>query len=444
MRLAACLLLMSAACASQPDWRAQPPPRTARLELAKPVLRSLSMANGMRITVAESDSLLVSVRLLWRVTRSDVKSGIQGAHRLAATQITRDPRWERVVGQTGAYATWDHDRDAIAFSATTLAVDVDALLGSLSRIIHEPRCDDQTLTNSKASIASSFADTGLAPNASRALTKLVYPRGHTYAPLQADDFANVTCADVIDLMRRAMAPDRLSVVVAGGVDTAAIARTVNGYFGDLAGSLPAPAKSLEVAGAQIVALDVEGSEQTVITMGRFIERFAGDSEMNIEVLRNTAGFAGALLRHEYDIAYGTHVLVDELAHGYELRITTTVPKARAKEAVTAMINALKRTLKIHVLHRDGLFPKRIAWLHRQMGHYQEVGGISNEVTWALAKGLPYDKTLRDLVSLRDDDWGASAKWAAARVDPTALNIVIAGDPSSTGPAVAAARVIIAH
>ena len=98
----------------------------------------------------------------------------------------------------------------------------------------------------------------------------VYPKGHAYEqPIGGNDeqLATITLADACDFIKKYYAPERATVIVAGGVSTDAAVASIQKWFGKVAKRSPAPRHAVEpvaiTAGTQTHELDIERPWVTV-------------------------------------------------------------------------------------------------------------------------------------------------------------------------------------
>jgi len=98
----------------------------------------------------------------------------------------------------------------------------------------------------------------------------IYPKGHAYAQMVGGDdqqLATITLRDACEFMQRYYAPERATVIIAGGIASDTAIKTIEKWFSALAKRTPAPRRAVEpfmVTGEhKTIELDIERPWVTV-------------------------------------------------------------------------------------------------------------------------------------------------------------------------------------
>ncbi len=248
----------------------------------------------------------------------------------------------------------------------------------------------------------------------------------------------VTHEQVTRFVSEVVRPDLLTLVISGSFDRAAMLRATEVLLRDVpaAGPLgPRPTVAGPVAPARRLTLvDVPGALQATVMFASAMTPAGSEDWATQRVLGELFGGSfssrlNMLLRERYGLTYGFGARFGGGLRQDTLSGDGAVVRERAAEAVKALVDEASRLARGEV---DG--PEVDAARDRQIKHLEGSFETPTEAASLVADALRLGGgpgELRQRVErLRSVDLAAVRRLAPARIDPSRLQFVVAGDAAS--------------
>jgi zinc protease len=390
MKALAWLLLASVASAAPfdksgiADWTKTPAP-TAEPTFVPPVVKRMRLANGMVLLVSENHALpIVSMRLVVPNAGSALdpkgKAGIaaftadlldEGAAGLTAIQIAEQQ------DKLGAGITVSAGVDQAAVSVSTLTKTLEPTIDLVAKIVTQPAFDPKDFDRVKGDRATALELRRDRPREvvgimfSSLLYGLDSPYGHPGSGFR-ESFKDITLGDLQAFYKDRWDPSKMTIVVAGDVDSIALHKKLEATLGAWkhpgkgAGKIVTTPSKLT---HHVVLVDRPGAQQSDVRIGLVGLDRKDPGYYAFEVLTTTlgGGFTSRLtqkLREGLGITYGINagqdwrlargpfaissaIVTPETAHGLTETIkivddltTTDIPAAELDKSKQNLIRAL--------------------------------------------------------------------------------------------------------
>jgi zinc protease len=429
--------------------RSQLPRPKAFPEAPFPALAQATLANGLRVIVAERHAVPV-VRLSLQVDSGFAADqfaspGVanlamdmldEGTTTLSALQIN-----DRIAA-LGAELATGANLDYAVVSLSALKENLDASLGIYADVILNPAFRPEDLERAKRLQLAAIQEEKNTPEqmALRILPRLLYGGGHAYSiPMTGSgterSVAAITRDDLAKFHSTWFKPNNATLIVVGDTTLAEIRPKLDGLFarwqrGDV------PAKALPPVALpskpRIFLIDRPGAEQTTIIAGQLVPAKKPDDEIAIDAMNDILGGAftsriNMNLREDKAWAYGADT---EIVESQAQRPFLAIAPVQADKTAEAM-SEIKRELDDFV---GGRPPSA-----------QEVATSKNGSTltlpgrWETSRAVASDIAALVRFHLPDDYWSKYAELvarltvrevdAAAKrlLEPNRLTWVVVGD-----------------
>lgn len=420
------------------DWTAAPAPGPEP-SFAPPAARRLRLKSGASLVVIENHTLpiaAIDVVVAGAGTAADPrrKRGLaaftadmldEGAGGMSALAISDEE------ARLGAEIVLRADDDAARISVSALTRTLDPTLDLLAKILTQPAFDAAELDRVKGDRMTSLEQRRDRPREVVALVldaALFGPEsayGHPGPGVQADVKA-ITPADVQGFYRAHWSPAATTIVVAGDVETAALAAKLDAVLGGwrAPGARPPaiPAATAAKLGHRLLLVDRPGAAQSDVRIGRIDPDRHDPRYFAFEVLRTILGdgFISRLnqrLREQLGITYGAGAGVAWLKTCGRLSIATAIVSDKTATGVAETFQILD-DLASHEVDAAELDRSRQKLVRALPRRFETNAGTAAAFAEIVLGGLP-------------DDWysriaGGVAKVTAAEVAAAAKALMSSG------------------
>jgi predicted Zn-dependent peptidase len=438
----------------------EPPPSSGPAKPYRfPKATWAELPNGLRVATIPGGSLpIVQIRVVVGAGRS-ADGEHTGLARLTA-ELLRDggagpmsPRELATrVAAIGGELTIDTSMDSTKLGLAVTPAHLGEALALLGAMVGRPQLSGAELEKLKKRESDRLADdarTKGAWGASMVLYRdlFVLPsEHHPYASFSATpaDVQHITGVDVRSFHRRFYVPKNMVVIVAGATTPDAVKAATAKAFAGLAGDEP-PAVSftdpVAPEGRRITLVDRPKSSQSDIFVGtlgpsRSDPSFPAFAVANQILGGGVSGRLFADVREKRSLAYSTHSVVTELAHGPSLMVayagTQSVKTGLALAALLENTDAIADRAASD--EEVGIAQRFLADAFAV--HLETVGAVADELARLHALGLPddHDDTYRK--ELADVTRATALKAASNHLRKSHEVIVVAGDAEVVGPMLA--------
>jgi zinc protease len=260
--------------------RSVEPPFGPSPTLSAPDVWALDLANGVRVLgIEDRETPLVQFELRMRggqLLEDAARGGV--ANLLAQTMTAGTARrtaeeLELAIDLLGAQISAQAGREEFVIRGSTLARNWDATMALVEEILLEPRFDPRELELARSRTRSALAQQAANPTAiaSGVFNRLLYG-DHILAanPLGTPESVEaITLDDLREYHRRALVPATAAFHVAGAVEAAEVAASLEGIARRWAGDAPTlpQAPAWEPARAGLYFVDVPNAPQSVVNIG---------------------------------------------------------------------------------------------------------------------------------------------------------------------------------
>lgn len=390
MKALALLLIASVASAAPfdksgiADWTKTPTP-TAEPTFAPPVVKRMRLANGMVLLVVENHALpIVSMRLVV----PNAGSALDPKGKAGVAAFTADLLDEGAAGLTAIQIAEEQDKlgagiavfagvDQAVVSVSTLTKTLEPTIDLVAKIVTQPTLDPKDFDRVKGDRATALELRRDRPREVVAImfSSLLYgldsPYGHPGSGFR-ESFKDIALADLQTFYKDRWDPSKMTIVVAGDVDSIALHKKLDATLGTWkhpgkgAGRIvTTPSKITH----RLVLVDRPGAQQSDVRIGLVGLDRKDPGYYAFEVLTTTlgGGFTSRLtqkLREGLGITYGisagqdwrlargpftisSAIVTPETAHGLTETIkivddlaTTDIPAAELDKSKQNLIRAL--------------------------------------------------------------------------------------------------------
>jgi zinc protease len=424
-------------------FRAGPPAPTTPVPFAAPEPVTLTLRNGIPLTLLSQPSNLIAIAVVAKGGIVDVgadKSEVVGVMlrtMLAGSKTRPAAALETALADLSmpSFESSFFSDGAIVLAQLTAPV-VKPGAELLADVVLQPAFLERDFAWQVNTIARDRDDVRTNPGfvAERTLRKIVFGR-HPYAAVDGSsaEVRAVTRSEITALHGRLFDASRLSIVAAGAVSDKAVFAAIDAAFGNIARREPAPRALPAIAplaGQRIVVVDRPGAPITRIEVGGLGPAIGAtdvdSAETAVEILAGAAfGRIRPLLRQVYTASWISPGSFRLRAAGF-LGWGCELPP----EHVAVTLGEMTR--QVRLLAESGPTEEELTLLRDSHASY--LGGLFGSprhtaLTYgrALAFGLPAS-FVKESAARRGNVDAAAIRAAATRwLDPTRMRVVLVGD-----------------
>lgn len=442
--LALAALAAAPAAAAQ---REQPPAPAPLRPYAVPPLQDFRLPNGVRVAVVRDAKLpIVHGRII-----VDAGAQQEPADKNGLAVLTADLLDAGMTGMTGSEMVQEMERLGAEFVTTgsysNAYAGVTAAKSAFpeafalaARAVLEPTFAEAEFQRARTGLVANHV--GLRSSveglAYEAFTRAVFEPSAPYSRLpqgQRATLERLTRDDVASWHRTRYSPANTMVLLVGHVTEAEarelVTRTLGGWNAPAVQVPPAENPARRIPGTRLILIDRPGSVQSGVYMGHAALGFADPAYIPLMSLSHVlgGGFRSRLnmnLREGHGWTYGANSNLLALRGAGTFSLTSSVRTNVTDSAVAEMVREFRRIvtepvpeteLQAALANLVGAFPSSV----------QTVQGLAQRMQTVLLYGLPsdyYNSYRERITALTPRD---ISRVAAARLQPDALTIVVAGD-----------------
>lgn len=417
-------------------------------EVVTPAVVERTLANGLRVIVARTDSLpLISARLTLDAGAADDPAGRAGVASMTAGLITQGAAGrsapeiateiERLGAVVGASAGYDFS-NVYANSPSDVFGETFALMVQLVRqpdFAQEEldRSRDQALDGLRLSM-SQPGSVAAAVTARAVFGDAPYgaPAGGTLDTLPA-----ITREDIAGFHAANWRPSSATLVFSGDITPEAAFAMAEAAFGDWADPAQAATVSADPAGTtvapRVIVVDMPGSGQAAVYVaGRAIGR--ADEDYYPLLVGNAVmggGYSARLnreIRIERGLSYGAGSSFSARQDEGMVSAQAQTRNDAAAEVVSLILAEVTR-LSAEDATADELAPRRATLVGSFARSLESVDGLGNLVTNLAVYGLPLSELEAYAPNVRAVTAADIRRVASAELRPETFSIVVVGDAS---------------
>jgi zinc protease len=440
------------------DWTVPPPP-TAEPRFQPPVARRFALSNGMALLVVENHELpIVAMTLLvpgaGAAADPPGKLGLasftadlldEGSGDLAALAVAAEE--DRLGADVEAFV----DTDSAGVAMRTLSRTLDPTIDLLAKILTQPRFEPGEVERVRGDRMTSLEQRRDRP---REVANLILA-GELYGPYSEyghpiagypEALRGLTVDDVRTFHGEKWNPAKMTMVVAGDVDPAALRAKLEQALGGWKASPPRPTRrptlmvSSEAAvvrkltGApmnRLLVTDRPDAAQSDVRLGLVGPAHRDPRFFAFEVLRVALGdgFTSRLtqrLREQLGITYGVRASMDWRREAGTFAIGTALVTASTGDGIAETLTIL-RELARRDLPRDELEKSKQNMIRALPADFETNLAVTGTLANLVELGLPVDWTTRYAAAVRKVT-AAQVRQAAARLLPADKMVVaVVGD-----------------
>lgn len=426
--------------------RAAPPGPAAAPEIAAPTMVEGRLTNGIRVVAAQTGNVpLATITMLvpgGSRTDSREKAGVaqlaaalaaKGVHGMDESAIAA--RFERL----GASFTGDSDSDGTVFTLTAPTANLEQAGALAAAIVKGAIYPDDAFERERARALAGLRVSSSAPGDLSRMAMRTAMYGDAAYGIQGEgtdtSLAAITRSDLLEYRQRYIHPDRMQMVISGGIAPQAALSLAQAMLGDwktdlLPWPLPTDAAG-PVQAPRTIVIDLPGADQASVAAGlRAPSRWSPDF-MALELANSVlgGGSGGRLfkeVRTKRSLSYGAYSDLPERSDAAILTARAQTRNETAGEVAQIFLDEFAR-LASEPLDAE-LLDKRRLYLGGIRARAMETsGGFNAVVAQLLLHGLPPQEAVRYAEQLKAVDPGAASAAARGLADPAAATIVIAGD-----------------
>jgi len=345
---------------------------------------------------------------------------------------------ERLGASWRSSSAWDSLRCGFEVPAGELAAATELLTEALRRPGFEPATLDRVRNERIDEIGLELSQP--AARAREAFAGVVFDQGSRYSRPDAGtvaSIAGITDDDIREHHRRAVSPERATLVVVGDldhVDVDALGRRVfEGWSASAVDVVESPVVA-RPTGRRVLVVDRPGSVQSSLCVGHDGPRRKVDDYVALSTMAMVLGgmFGSRLnlkLREEKGYAYGAGGGFDCRKHGGLFASRSAVQSEVTVPALVDMVGEIERMhtggvttdeLEAARAYRAGIFPLNFA------SALPVAAGLGDVVVQGFADDH-FDRLRAQVLEVRRDELDAAA---LARLRPDDLSIVVVGDAAA--------------
>lgn len=417
--------------------------RTPRFVPPAIVRRKLSSGLEVRI-VERHDQHGVIVKLVLKSGETSTPPGKEGLCSIALDLLDEGTRSrsgmevEDDQRDTGATLITEGSLESSTVTLTTPTRCLRQSLDLFSDVILNPVFPDPELTLIKRGRLILLENHSQTPEqiSEDVFPRLVYHSNHPYARAKlgrAETVRSITRQDVVAFYRRHFVPGNATLVVVGDVRPDAIVSELETRFGKWpTGPLPVPPDLRVVAtpgdSQTVYLIDLPGSLQSVVTVGRISTSARGSARYGLEILRKKlTGRIETVLRDERGCSYGFTSKLPRRKGPAPLTITGSVHQLDTGEAVREILQKMADLSgPAPVTQEDvseilgGMIP---TWFDR----FETITDVAKEVADLISLDLPDSHWTMEAARYAALSEYEIAQTASRHLVPEGMRILVVGD-----------------
>lgn len=296
-------------------------PQLNKFEL--PIIKKVQINNGIKIRLIKTEKLpLVDLRIIVKggeVYDPSSKVGLTGVTarllRIGGTKELEGKEVDKLLDSNGITISINSLNDYFSIYLTCLAENLDMAVSILSKMLLQPRFDNEKLEEIKTQMASSISRQNDEPYPinSREFNKLIYGAKSPFAAIQEyEHLDNIGKEDIFKVYKQFFAPDNMLVGVTGPVEIKDVKGIFKKYFGkwNYKASIPSyPQVKEQKHDFKVAFAEKSTLNQSYLSIGHLgvKEDFAEKAKMRIFNLIFAGGFDSRLVtrvRTKMGLTYG--------------------------------------------------------------------------------------------------------------------------------------------
>jgi predicted Zn-dependent peptidase len=430
------------------EFRQRPPPGAGEGGFSAPIPFDTTLPGGLRVLFLENHAApLVAVQL---VVSRGAASAPPGVAALAAAMLLRGSKtrsadaFADAFDALGAVPAVHVDDDSISLAATVTSADAPRALDLLADALQKATFPAEELDDIRSRRLNALAEEDDQPRSllRKAIAEAVYPPDHPYAwPALLDEarLSRIQRADLVRFYRENVAPDSVTLAVAGDISREALLDAVKASLGAWRGhARPRPAirppavtkaRGQEVLrGPRVLLVDLPGAAQTSLALADVGAPRTSPDHDALLVLNTILGRRlGANLRQRHAYTYGA-------TSGFAFRhgpgpftAGAEVVREKTAEAIRESLGEVSR-LREEEISLSEVIDARVL-LGALSGRFETMGSSAASLAALGLHGLGADDFLTLRVRLQMVTPEEVHRVAQAYLRPERLRVVLVGDAS---------------
>jgi predicted Zn-dependent peptidase len=438
------------------EFRQRPPPGAGEGGFSAPIPFDQVLPNGLRVLFLENHTTpLVAMQL---VVSRGAAAAAPGVAALAASMLVRGSKTRSADALGDAFDAFGTtpavhvDDDSISLAATVTSADAPRALELLADALEHPTFPAEELADIRSRRLSTLAEEDDQPRSllRKAVAEAVYPSEHPYAwPSLLDEarLSRITRADLVRFHRENVAPDSVTLAVAGDLSREALIEVVKRALGGWKGrAAPRPViraprlarvRGKEVSHSpRVLLVDLPGATQTSLALADVGAPRTSPDHDALLVLNTILGRRlGANLRQRHAYTYGA-------TSGFAFRhgpgpftAGGEIVREKTAEAIREALGEVER-LREETLTLGEVIDARVL-LGALSGRFETMASSAASLALLGLHGLGSDDFLTLRVRLQMVTPEEVHRVAQAYLRPDRLKIVLVGDAATIEPGVRA-------
>nr|WP_295237200.1 pitrilysin family protein [uncultured Brevundimonas sp.] len=425
-----------------------PDPGPANTTVVFPAVAETTLANGLKIVVANRPNIpIVSASLQFDTgsLAEDVYGrgaagrafGLltSGSRRYTAEQIRREAAKAGVTLAAGA----ESRQSAVTW--TMLSARLDAGFGFASEVIRNPVYPQTEIDKALERVGPQFDAYERNPlqSAGPVYSRAIWGEEHPLGRIGTrEDAGAVTRAEIQAFHDREMGPNNATLYLVGDITLDQARALAQVHFGDWRRITPTPLAERPVATGlpgRIILVDAPGAAQTSLTVGELTTPFVADQAAASALADSIlgAGFNSRLnlnLREAKGWTYGfTGGVSDTPVGPRTFTATGTIEADRTADAMMEIRNEILAYVSDRPATEEELDRDRTARILALPSAFEGNGDFLSAITSAAAYGQPYDRAASSGARLASVTLDQVQAVARQTYDPARLTWVVVGDLS---------------
>ncbi len=432
-----------------PADRNAPPATLQPPELKLPKLERTTLANGMKLILAERHEIpLVNFRLMIDSGYAADQFAAPGAAALVATLLDQGTRTRNALeiseqlAQLGANVGTSASLDSIRAGLSTLKSNLDPALEIYADVVLNPSFPQADFAREQKQQLAAIEREKTEPNAMamRVLPTLLYGKDHAYAEPWTGSgtpatVAKLTRDDMVKFHATWFKPGNATLVVVGDTTMAEIRPKIERLFaGWKAGDTPKKnvAQVTLPERAVVYLVDKPGAEQSVILAGNLAPPKNNPAEIAIQSMNDILGgdFGARInmnLREDKHWSYGSWSFLPGAKGQRPFMVYAPVEADKTRESLVEVNKELRALLADHPAKADELSRVQTSQTLRLPGSRETIDQVMSSIEDLVEYGLPEDYYQTFAAKVRALTLPDIAKSAANVVHPDKLVWVVVGD-----------------
>ncbi len=432
-----------------PADRNAPPATQQPPELKLPKLERTTLANGMKLVLAERHEIpLVNFRLMIDSGYAADQFASPGAAALVATLLDQGTRTRNALeiseqlAQLGANVGTSASLDSIRAGLSTLKSNLDPALEIYADVVLNPSFPQADFAREQKQQLAAIEREKTEPNAMamRVLPTLLYGKDHAYAEPWTGSgtpatVAKLTRDDMVKFHATWFKPGNATLVVVGDTTMAEIRPKIERLFaGWKAGDTPKKNVAQVTLPEKTVVylVDKPGAEQSVIMAGNLAPPKNNPAEIAIQSMNDILGgdFGARInmnLREDKHWSYGSWSFLPGAKGQRPFMVYAPVEAGKTKESLVEVNKELRALLADHPAKAEELSRVQTSQTLRLPGSRETIDQVMSSIEDLVEYSLPEDYYQTFAAKVRALTLADIAKSAANVVHPDKLVWVVVGD-----------------